>query len=92
MLTLQDLDVAAQQGLGALDDLLLSSDSGISDWNKVELDEDSAYYIKLGQAIQVSGAPTEGFVRIYAPEGFIGVGVIQDDGKVAPKRMMASPH
>ncbi len=90
MLTLEALESLAHSGQDALDSILLASDSGIVDWPKVELDADSAYYIKLGQAVQVSGAPLDGFVRIYAPEGFIGVGFIQDDGKVAPKRMMAN--
>ena len=88
MLTMQELEELAEQGLEALDASLLETDSGIADWPKVELDADSAYYIKLGQPVQISGAPSDGQVRIYAPEGFIGVGFIQGDGKVAPKRMM----
>ncbi len=90
MLTMQQLESFAEQGLESLDQILLGCDSGIIDWAKVELDADSAYYIKLGQAVQVSGAPTDGMVRIYSPDGFIGVGVIQDDGKVAPKRMLVT--
>ena len=88
MVTMQELEALAEQGMDALDATLLETDSGIADWPKVELDADSAYYIKLGQPVQISGAPSDGQVRIYAPEGFIGVGFIQDDGKVAPKRMM----
>lgn len=88
MVTMQQLESIAEQGMEALDAVMQSLDSAIVDWPMVKLDADSAYYIKLGQAIQVSGAPTEGYVRIYSPDGFIGVGVIQDDGKVAPKRMM----
>jgi len=88
MLTMQELEALAEQGLDALDASLLEIDSGIADWPKVEFDADSAYYIKLGQPVQISGAPSDGQVRIYAPEGFIGVGFIQDDGKVAPKRML----
>lgn len=94
MVTIEQLEAlaadVAEDGFAALDQQLLSSDSGIADWPKVTLDADSAYYIKLGQAIQVSGAPVDGMVRIYADNEFIGVGVIQDDGKVAPKRMMVS--
>ncbi len=90
MITMEQLETLAEQGFDSLDAVLLDSDSGIANWNKVELDADSAYYIKLGQAVQVSGAPVDGMVRIYSPDGFIGVGVIQDDGKVAPKRMLVS--
>jgi len=72
----------------ALDSLMLDLDSGIADWPKVELDADSSYYIKLGQPVQIARAPTEGKVRIYDDSGFIGVGEMQDDGRIAPKRMM----
>jgi len=54
----------------------------------VRLDADSAYYIKLGQPVQVARAPTEGWVRIYDEQHFLGVGEIQDDGRVAPRRML----
>jgi len=88
MYTLDELMDIAEQGFEALDETLLELDSGIDDWPVVELDADSAYYIKLGQPVQIARAPTEGLVRIYADDQFIGIGTINDDGRVAPKRMM----
>lgn len=88
MFTLDELQQLAEHGFEVLDSHLLPCDSGISDWPVITLDADSAYYVKLGQAVQVSGAPTEGLVRLYSDEVFIGVGIILDDGKVAPKRML----
>lgn len=88
MLTLDQLMEIAEDGFDALDDVMLDIDSGIDDWPIVELDADSAYYIKLGQPVQIARAPTEGLVRVYDGEKFIGIGAIQDDGRVAPKRMM----
>ncbi len=92
MVSMETLEALAEQGAQsgdyALDELLLGIDMGIEDWPKVELDADSAYYIKLGQPVQVSRAPTQGRVRIYADNRFIGTGEIQDDGRVAPRRMM----
>jgi len=88
MLTLDQLMEIAEDGFDALDDVMLDIDSGIEDWPVVELDADSAYYIKLGQPVQVARAPTEGLVRVYDGDQFIGIGSIQDDGRVAPKRMM----
>jgi tRNA pseudouridine55 synthase len=38
----------------------------------------------------VPKAPTDGLVRIYDNDYFLGVGEIQDDGLVAPKRMIKS--
>lgn len=92
MVTLEQLQDAAEQGFDQLDALLLPVDSGIQDWPAVVLDEDTAYYLKLGQPVQVAQAPTRGFVRIYDRDVFLGVGVIQDNGLVAPKRMLANPQ
>lgn len=88
MVTLEQLQAQADAGVEALDSLMLGIDSGISDWPEVRLDADSAYYIKLGQPVQVARAPTEGWVRIYDEQHFLGVGEIQDDGRVAPRRML----
>jgi tRNA pseudouridine55 synthase len=55
----------------------------------VRLSEDSAFYLRQGQAVLVPQAPTEGLVRLYDPsQRFIGVGEILDDGKVQPKRLL----
>jgi tRNA pseudouridine55 synthase len=44
----------------------------------------------MGQPVLVPKAPTEGWVRLYeADDAFIGVGQVQDDGRIAPKRLMA---
>ena len=88
MVTFSQLEALAEKGLDALDEVLMPMDSGLPDWPDVQLDADSAYYIKLGQPVQVARAPTQGWVRIYDEDHFLGLGIIQDDGKVAPKRMM----
>ena len=72
----------------SIDRLLKPIDSGISDWPDVHLDPDAAFYMLQGQPIQVPHAPTEGWVRIYDQSRFLGVGEIQDDGRVAPRRMI----
>ncbi|HIO14272.1 MAG TPA: tRNA pseudouridine(55) synthase TruB, partial [Chromatiales bacterium] len=44
-----------------------------------------------GQPVVVPHAPTRGWVRLYTKsEHFMGIGQIQDDGKVAPKRMLSA--
>lgn len=88
MVSLEQLQALSEQGQAALDASLLPIDSGIANWPEVHLDPDSAYYIKLGQPVQVPRAPTDGWVRIYDDEQFLGVGIIQDDGRIAPKRML----
>lgn len=92
MLTLEQLEAIAhaeaQAGLDALDALLLPIESGVADWPDVQLDPDSAFYMSQGQPILVPHAPTQGWVRIYDQQQFMGVGEIQDDGRVAPRRMI----
>jgi tRNA pseudouridine55 synthase len=34
--------------------------------------------------------PAEGLVRLYDEEQFIGIGSINDDGKVAPRRLVVN--
>ncbi|PSJ46130.1 tRNA pseudouridine(55) synthase TruB [Zobellella endophytica] len=73
-----------------LDPLLLPMDTAVSTLPEVNLSELVAGYLLQGQAVQVSGAPLNGFVRItVGPDSrFIGVGEIDDDGKVAPRRLV----
>ena len=92
MVTIDELRAAADSADGdrfaALDSYLLPIDSGIAHWPDVHLDPDAAFYMKQGQPILVPHAPTEGWVRIYDKTQFLGVGEIQDDGRVAPRRMI----
>lgn len=89
MVTVQELEALAEQGTHELDRLLLPVDSGVADWPDVRLGADAAFYMSQGQPILVPHAPTEGWVRIYDQQKFLGVGEVQDDGKVAPRRMLA---
>jgi tRNA pseudouridine55 synthase len=81
-------DAAGDDRFAVLDSYLLPIDSGIADWPDVHLDPDAAFYMKQGQPVLVPHAPTEGWVRIYDKSRFLGVGEIQDDGRVAPRRMI----
>ena len=94
MVTIDELravaDASEAEGFAALDEYLLPIDSAISHWPDVHLDPDAAFYMMQGQPILVPHAPTEGWVRIYDKSQFLGVGEIQDDGKVAPRRMIQS--
>jgi tRNA pseudouridine55 synthase len=81
-------DAADDNRFAVLDSYLLPIDSGIADWPDVHLDPDAAFYMKQGQPVLVPHAPTEGWVRIYDKSRFLGVGEIQDDGRVAPRIMI----
>lgn len=88
MLTMEQLAALAEQGNEALDACLHPVDSGVADWPDVHLGSDAAFYVKQGQPVMVPHAPTQGWVRIYDQSEFLGVGEIQDDGLIAPRRMI----
>lgn len=87
-MTIEQLTALAQQGQGALDDCLMPVESALEHWPRLHLSDDAAHYLCLGQAVLVPKAPTEGLVCLFGPQGqFLGIGSIQDDGRVAPKRL-----
>jgi len=73
-----------------LDPLLLPMDSPCEDFPEVNLLPFVAGYVKQGQPVQASGIPLSGLVRMTEGEErkFIGVGEIDDQGRVAPKRLV----
>lgn len=75
---------------------LLPAAAAVQDWPRVGLTELTAAYVRQGQPVQVAGAPASGWVRIFreaaGAETFLGVGEITDDGRVAPRRLVAEPR
>jgi tRNA pseudouridine55 synthase len=84
-----ELETLSEQGHAALDALLLPIDSALGEWPAVRVSADSAFYLSQGQAVLVPKAPTEGWVRIYQGDDFLAVGEVQDDGRIAPRRLMS---
>jgi tRNA pseudouridine55 synthase len=73
----------------ARDALLLPVDSAIESLPKVILNADSSYCILQGQAVWQSGKTPTGDLRLYGEDKqFLGLGFLQDDGKIAPKRLI----
>jgi tRNA pseudouridine55 synthase len=90
MVTMAQVEAAAAVGPEALDALLLPIDSALGGWPAVRLSADAAYYLKQGQPVLVPKAPTEGWVRLYdVDQSFIGLGEVEDDGRIAPRRLMS---
>ncbi len=93
LVTLGMVQASAEQGSAALDALLLPMDGVLADWPSVQVDDTSAHYLSTGQAVQVTRAPTAGWVMLYrlsqppsAPQ-FLGIGEVLDDGRVTPRRI-----
>ncbi|PPC87556.1 MAG: tRNA pseudouridine(55) synthase TruB [Methylotenera sp.] len=71
------------------DALLLPVDSAIESLPKIVLDADAEHFVMQGQAVWQSGKTPEGDLRLYSENNqFLGLGFLQDDGKIAPKRLI----
>lgn len=73
-----------------LDPLLMPMDSAVQDLPEVNMITELADHVLHGQPVQVFGAPQEGIVRMTSGDErlFIGIGHIDDNGRVAPKRLV----
>ena len=97
MVTLEQLreyvEQAEQQGIPAsqlLDPLLMPMDSPASDFPVVNIPSVVAAYFKNGQPVRASQAPASGLVRVTEGDDakFIGMAEIDDEGRVAPRRLV----
>lgn len=83
--------VQEAEGAAALDAFLLPVDSGLEHWPLLHLSEHTAYYWLHGQPVWAPDAPKFGMVRVRDHQDrFIGVGEIDDDGRLAPRRLIRS--
>ncbi|AZK61476.1 tRNA pseudouridine(55) synthase TruB [Pectobacterium versatile] len=97
MVTLEQLAALAEQAQTqehplslSLDPLLMPMESPVIDFPEVNLMPVVAGYLKLGQAVQAANTPLDGMVRITEGDEhkFIGMGEIDNDGRVAPRRLV----
>ncbi|QIR13791.1 tRNA pseudouridine(55) synthase TruB [Shewanella aestuarii] len=97
MVSLSQLEalVASAQEQGVepkelLDPLLLPMDTAVANFPEINLPQSMLYYVMQGQAIQASGLKPDELVRITIGEQrqFVGIGSMNDDGLLAPKRLI----
>lgn len=88
--SLEMLEALQEAGdYAAMDSLLASMETAISDMPEVQLAESASFYIQQGQAVRVAKAPLEGMVKIISDTGvFLGVGEMLEDGRVTPRRLV----
>lgn len=88
-LTLDYLQQVAEQGYQALDALLLPAWAAIADKPKVTLTETTTYYLLHGNPVRVNQLPEDEDVLIFDDrQRFLGLGYMNDDGLLAPKRLL----
>jgi len=69
--------------------LLLPVDSAIESLPIFTLNADAAYFLLQGQAVWMAGKIPNSDLRLYDENNtFLGLGFLQDDGKIAPKRLI----
>lgn len=85
-LTLDELDAMTP---GQRSGCLLSPDDAFPDWPCVLLDDVQAARVRQGQRLRVDHA--DGAVRLYDNRGFLGLGEIDDGGRLQPKRLFKLP-
>ncbi len=74
----------------SLDRYLLPIESMLGHWPALTIAENTLFYLRQGSPVVVSQAPLSGWVRLLDKRGqFIGLGEVQEDGKVAPRRLFA---
>ena len=80
-------------GVAGIDRQLVPMDRPLQELPAVLLPDIAANQVRSGQSVLVRHLPAEGLVRMYHRTGekerFVGIGIIDDDGKVAPKRLIA---
>jgi len=72
----------------SLNNLLLPVGEMTRGFNEVILSPDEKFYIKNGQAVRVGNSPETGMVSMYFADKFIGVGLVLEDGRIEPKRLV----
>lgn len=89
------LEIAETAGSGggqaALDSLLLPMDAGLAEYPLLRLEPEPAKAVRNGNPVLLSDAPTDGLVRLYDADGFIGLGQAEGGGVIAPKRLVSRP-
>ena len=89
--SLDTLEALAEKGAQAeMDALLRPLDAALGDLPLVKVSEAGGFYIRQGQPVLVPNSPCSGMVRMGLESGeFLGIGEVLDDGRVAPRRLIA---
>jgi tRNA pseudouridine55 synthase len=68
---------------------LLPIDRPLASWPRVDLEAEAAQRVRHGQSVRTPAPTSQTEVRIYGPDSqFLGLGVVDADGQLRPKRLM----
>ena len=77
-------------GLSGLDKRIGPMARAVEELPEVVLADERARDLRNGQAVSFRELPKSGLVRLYEKGNFIGIGIVNADGEVAPKRLVAA--
>jgi tRNA pseudouridine55 synthase len=91
LVTLDALQTMADNDPAELDRRVIPVDQAIADWPALHLSAAEARDVRQGQSIAGGAASAPGLVRLYdEAAGFLGIGEVLGDGRVAPKRLFVA--
>jgi len=83
--TIEQLSLLKQRD--ELERCLIPADEILSDWPEIALDNGQCQSIQNGQSIALPADDSQGLVRMYSEELFVGIGQLIPTGKLIPKRL-----
>ena len=87
-LSIEQLQTVAEQGLEALDRLLLPVESALPDWPAIIVSDEMIRALRLGQSIQSDSAFESAQIKLFSQDNnFIGLGEMSSQGIISPKRV-----
>lgn len=90
MMTIEQLELLMSHDDFSAKKLLLPVDSAVIHWPAIVVSESLTFALKQGKSVILPDAPQTGWMRLLDQNGeFFGVGEMQADGKVQPKRLVS---
>ena len=90
MLDMTAAEALVEEGGYALRERLLPPDVALTEFPAVSVDADGVEAFRMGKSVAIGDSTDQGLARVYGPGGteeFLGVGELDANGKVAPKRV-----
>ena len=87
-ITIESIEECADEGIKALDKLLLPTEEALPNWPKIEADDEQVLALRCGQQIQVEHKYEGVQIRLFDRLGtFLGLGEMSQKGIISPKRV-----
>ncbi|PHS32416.1 MAG: tRNA pseudouridine(55) synthase TruB [Methylophaga sp.] len=89
--TIEELEQRVEQGLEAMDQILLPTENALPDWPSIYATDEMVDALRQGQTIKVNQTFESEKVRLFdTNKQFIGLGEMTEQGIVAPKRVFVA--